>query len=135
MPGEYLAVDPKGRACMIGAAEKSKFVYVLNRDNDARLTISSPLEAHKGATLCYGLTGLDVGFDNPLFAAIELDYAEADQVGAAGGLVGSSGCQWVSVVCRACTPATHPPPSRPPPLARRLHRTPRARRRWRRKRC
>lgn len=44
VPGEYVAVDPKGRACMVAAVEKSKFVYVLNRDNDARLTISSPLE-------------------------------------------------------------------------------------------
>lgn len=47
MPGEFMAVDPKGRACMVAAVEKSKFVYVLNRDNEARLTISSPLEAHK----------------------------------------------------------------------------------------
>lgn len=34
----------------------------------------------QGSTLCYGITGLDMGFDNPVFAAIELDYAEADQV-------------------------------------------------------
>lgn len=33
MPGEYLAVDPKGRAIMIGAIEKSKYVYILNRDS------------------------------------------------------------------------------------------------------
>lgn len=33
VPGEYLAVDPKGRAFMIGAIEKQKFVYILNRDN------------------------------------------------------------------------------------------------------
>ena len=26
VPGEYLAVDPKGRACMIGAVEKQKLV-------------------------------------------------------------------------------------------------------------
>ena len=26
------------------------------------------------------IVGLDMGFDNPVFAAIELDYAEADQV-------------------------------------------------------
>lgn len=156
VPGEFMAVDPKGRACMIAAVEKSKFVYVLNRDNEARLTISSPLEAHKvrapslpscllfslgpslalravytaragiaslswhafhadsvvpvvllslpawpglltppvqpglpswqGSTLCYGITGLDMGFDNPVFAAIELDYAEADQVWGAAPL-------------------------------------------------
>jgi len=31
VPGQYLATDPKGRACMIAAVEKQKFVYVLNR--------------------------------------------------------------------------------------------------------
>jgi splicing factor 3B subunit 3 len=79
VPGQYLAVDPKGRAVMIGACEKQKLVYVLNRDNAARLTISSPLEAHKSHTIVYSITGVDCGFDNPIFAAIELDYSEADQ--------------------------------------------------------
>ncbi len=78
IPGEYLAVDPKGRACMIGALEKQKFVYVLNRDSDAQLTISSPLEAHKSFHITYDIVGLDMGFDNPQFAAIELDYGEVD---------------------------------------------------------
>lgn len=79
VPGEYLAVDPKGRACLIAAVEKQKFVYVLNRDNEARLTISSPLEAQKSHHLLYDIVGMDMGFDNPQFAAIELDYGEADQ--------------------------------------------------------
>ena len=79
VPGQFLAVDPKGRAVMIGACEKQKLVYVLNRDNAARLTISSPLEAHKSHTIVYSITGVDCGFDNPIFAAIELDYSEADQ--------------------------------------------------------
>ena len=55
-------------------------VYVLNRDQAANLTISSPLDAHKSHHLVFSVTGLDVGFDNPVFAAIELDYADADQV-------------------------------------------------------
>jgi splicing factor 3B subunit 3 len=38
VPGQYIAVDPKGRAVMIGACEKQKLVYVLNRDTAARLT-------------------------------------------------------------------------------------------------
>lgn len=79
VPGQYLAIDPKGRACMIGACEKQKLVYVLNRDTAARLTISSPLEAHKSHTIVYSICGVDCGFDNPIFAAIELDYSEADQ--------------------------------------------------------
>ncbi len=61
VPGQYLAVDPKGRAVMIAAIEKSKLVYVLNRDSAANLTISSPLEAHKSHTLCFALTALDMG--------------------------------------------------------------------------
>ncbi|KAI9176173.1 pre-mRNA-splicing factor rse1 [Blastocladiella emersonii ATCC 22665] len=78
VPGEYLATDPKGRAVMIGALEKQKFVYVLNRDAATRLTISSPLEAHKSHTLTLDLIGVDVEFDNPVFAALEVDYSEVD---------------------------------------------------------
>lgn len=63
---------------MIGAVEKQKLVYILNRDSNARLTISSPLEAHKSNTLVYHMVGVDVGFENPVFACIELDYEEAD---------------------------------------------------------
>jgi len=74
VPGQYLASDPKGRAVMIGAIEKQKLVYVLNRDSQAQLTISSPLEAHKSHTLLFSMTGLDVGFENPKFACLEVDY-------------------------------------------------------------
>lgn len=49
-------------------------VYILNRDGQARLTISSPLEAHKSNTLVYHMVGVDVGFENPLFACLEIDY-------------------------------------------------------------
>ena len=45
VPGQFVATDPRGRAVMIGAIEKQKLVYILNRDTAARLTISSPLEA------------------------------------------------------------------------------------------
>ena len=31
VPGQYLAVDPKGRAVMISAIEKQKLVYIMNR--------------------------------------------------------------------------------------------------------
>ncbi|KAF1317873.1 Pre-mrna-splicing factor rse1, partial [Globisporangium splendens] len=77
-PGQYLAVDPKGRAIMIGAVEKQKLVYVMNRDASNRLTISSPLEAHRSNAIHFSIVGIDVGFENPIFACLELDYAEAD---------------------------------------------------------
>lgn len=79
VPGQYLAVDPKGRACMIASVEKNKLVYVLNRNSQAELTISSPLEAHKPQTLVFAMTALDVGYENPIFAALEVDYSESDQ--------------------------------------------------------
>ncbi len=47
-------------------------------DQAANLTISSPLEAHKSHTLCFDMCGVDVGFENPLFACIELDYEDDD---------------------------------------------------------
>ncbi|GBE80630.1 CPSF A subunit region-domain-containing protein [Sparassis latifolia] len=79
VPGQYLAVDPKGRSVMISAMEKAKLVYILNRDAAANLTISSPLEAHKNTSIIHDIVGLDVGFDNPMFAALEVDYSESDQ--------------------------------------------------------
>ncbi|KAL3318033.1 Splicing factor 3B subunit 3 [Cichlidogyrus casuarinus] len=79
IPGQYLAIDPKGRAVMVGAIEKQKLVYIMNRDSEARLTISSPLEAHKSNTFVYHIAAVDVGFENPTFACIEMDYEEADQ--------------------------------------------------------
>jgi len=57
-----------------GAVEKQKLVFILNRDAQARLTISSPLEAHKSNTLVYHMVGVDVGFENPTFACLEIDY-------------------------------------------------------------
>ncbi|KAG0149752.1 hypothetical protein CROQUDRAFT_104890 [Cronartium quercuum f. sp. fusiforme G11] len=79
VPGQYLATDPKGRAVMVSAMEKSKLVYILNRDSAANLTISSPLEAHKSNAIIHHIVGVDVGFENPLFAALEVDYGESDQ--------------------------------------------------------
>ncbi|TFJ87655.1 hypothetical protein NSK_001005 [Nannochloropsis salina CCMP1776] len=79
VPGQFLAADPLGRAIMISALEKQKLVYVMNRDAGGRLTISSPLEAHRSHALVYATVGLDVGTENPIFAAIEKDYSEADQ--------------------------------------------------------
>ena len=59
--------------------EKNKLVYVLNRNAQAELTISSPLEAHKPQTLVFAMVALDVGYENPIFAALEVDFTECDQ--------------------------------------------------------
>lgn len=79
VPGQYLAVDPKGRACIIASVEKNKFVYVLNRDQESNVTISSPLEAHTQKTLVYEITAMDVGLENPAFASLEVDYSNQQE--------------------------------------------------------
>ncbi|KAI5719200.1 hypothetical protein M8J76_006686 [Diaphorina citri] len=78
IPGQYLASDPAGRAVMIGAIEKQKLVYIFNRDEVQRLTISSPREGHKTNTLVYHIVAIDVKYQNPVFACLEIDYEEAD---------------------------------------------------------
>lgn len=75
VPGQYLACDPKGRAFMIAAVEKNKFVYIINRENE-KITISSPLDAPKSHTIVFDIVGLDAGYDNAQFAAIESDYGD-----------------------------------------------------------
>ncbi|KAL2196382.1 CPSF A subunit region-domain-containing protein [Corynascus similis CBS 632.67] len=79
VPGQYLAADPKGRACLVASIEKSKLVYVLNRNAEAELTISSPLEAHKNGILVLSLVALDVSYSNPVFASLETDCSGLDQ--------------------------------------------------------
>lgn len=82
VPGQYIASDPKGRAVMISAIEKQKYVYILNRNSENQLTISSPLEAHKSHTIIIATTGVDVGYENPLFAVVESDYGDVDDADA-----------------------------------------------------
>jgi splicing factor 3B subunit 3 len=53
-------------------------VYVFNRDCAGNLTISSPQESNREATLCFSLNALDTGFENPTFASIELDLGNID---------------------------------------------------------
>ena len=99
-PGEYLAIDNKSRAIMIGGIEKEKFVYIfkeidnnlvpnaifeenkninLNSNNSNsininRKIISSPLEVFTAQHICYDIIALDVGYTNPIFVSLEVKY-------------------------------------------------------------
>ena len=96
-PGEYLAIDNKSRAIMIGGIEKEKFVYIFkeinnnlilnanleenknininNENNDYnRKIISSPLEVFTPQHICYDIISLEVGYANPIFVSIEVKY-------------------------------------------------------------
>lgn len=73
-PLQYLAIDGRNRAICLGAIEQTKLVFTINR-NDAKVSVSSPLEANRQKVITYALIGVDVGYDNPLFAALEVDYS------------------------------------------------------------
>ncbi|KAI6106117.1 CPSF A subunit region-domain-containing protein [Pisolithus croceorrhizus] len=61
VPGQYLATDPKGRSVMIAAVEKRNYTQ-------------------KQRYYSTTVVGVDVGFENPLFAALEVDYSESDRI-------------------------------------------------------
>jgi splicing factor 3B subunit 3 len=61
----------------------------INKDTQQNLTISSPLEAHKTHTVCFGIVGVDVSYENPLFASIERDHSDIDFQKESGGIGGS----------------------------------------------
>ncbi|OXU22780.1 hypothetical protein TSAR_009510 [Trichomalopsis sarcophagae] len=63
---------------IMGAIEKQKLVYILNRDPESRLTIFSLLGAHESNTLVYHMVGVDEGFENTMFACLKFDYEEAE---------------------------------------------------------
>ncbi len=78
----------------------SQPIYILNRDAAANLTIWSPLEAHKNNAIIHHIVGVDVGFENPMYAALEVEYTEADQdpTGEAYGEGASSVCPGFEVI-------------------------------------
>eukprot|EP00388_Colpodella_angusta_P000978 GDKJ01003288.1.p1 GENE.GDKJ01003288.1~~GDKJ01003288.1.p1 ORF type:complete len:1384 (+),score=369.78 GDKJ01003288.1:37-4188(+) len=78
VPGQYVAVDPKGRATIVAAVEKQKLVYNLNKDENQRLSFSSPIEAHRSNTVVHDMIALDVGFDAPEFACLEVNHEALD---------------------------------------------------------
>ena len=65
---------------MVSAIEKRKLVYVLNRDASGRPTIASPLEAHRSRTIVLDTIGVDNGYDNPIFASLEYQYPDEEDL-------------------------------------------------------
>lgn len=76
-PGQYLSVDPNNRAVMIAALEKTKLVYKVEMENtEGKLELASPLEVTSNNFLTLALCALDTGYENPIWAAIEVDHSE-----------------------------------------------------------
>ncbi len=79
VPGQFIAVDPRGRALLSAALDSRKFAHTIGREGDS-LRLSSPLEAHRLGHLCEALIALDSGVEHhPAFAAIEVDFGEIDE--------------------------------------------------------
>ncbi|KAK4550552.1 hypothetical protein LTR36_000131 [Oleoguttula mirabilis] len=78
VPGQYLASDPRGRCCMLASAEKNKVVYIVNRNSEGAIMISSPHEANQWASLCFAVCALDTGWEHPIFAALEVNYTDSE---------------------------------------------------------
>ncbi|GIQ85455.1 hypothetical protein KIPB_007122, partial [Kipferlia bialata] len=90
VPGQYVAVDPKGRAVSISALEKTRLVYTMTREGGgagdeevggtrAKTVISSPVEAAHAGVLTFDYVGIDVGYGNPVFAALEVETKGVDK--------------------------------------------------------
>ena len=79
LPGQLIAADPAGRAIMIAALDRQKLVYPIRKNDEDKYIATSPLEAHQPDTVCFDLCALETGFDNPLFAALEVDYTEVEE--------------------------------------------------------
>lgn len=83
IPGQYVAADPTGRCLMMASTEKNKVVYVFQRTPQGVINISSPHEANSWGTLTFDICGIDTGWENPAFAALEVEYTEleSDEIG------------------------------------------------------
>ncbi|KAJ1952981.1 pre-mRNA-splicing factor rse1, partial [Linderina pennispora] len=78
IPGQYVASDPRGRAVMVGSVERARLVYIISRDTEGNVMMGSPLEANKAQSICFDIVGVDVGYENPVFATIETNYGDTD---------------------------------------------------------
>lgn len=75
-----MAVDPKGRAILLGAIEKNKLAFLTSKGTaQQELHISSPLEASIPHQITLSMIGLDVEYENPIFVAIEIDYGDQNE--------------------------------------------------------
>lgn len=73
--GQYIAIDPRGRAIMAAANDTQRLAYLTNRDSSNTLTLSSPLDFSHSSYFVTDIEGIDVGFDNPIFAVLEIGSA------------------------------------------------------------
>lgn len=64
---------------MFASVEKNKVVYILNRNQEQQVTISSPQDVNLPQSITFALCAVDNGFQNPTFAALEVSYSHSEQ--------------------------------------------------------
>ena len=74
--GYYLASDPKGRALLLASTEKNKIAFLTKRENLDDFAISSPIEANLENLICFDIVGIDIGYENPFFVSLEVNYGD-----------------------------------------------------------
>ncbi|AIB09828.1 splicing factor 3b (nucleomorph) [Lotharella oceanica] len=79
VPGYHICNDLKGRACIITAIEKLRFVYIINHKFKDSGIISSPVEIQKSNSIITNIAALENKFNNPCFATIEIDKYEMNE--------------------------------------------------------
>jgi splicing factor 3B subunit 3 len=77
IPGYYLKNDYLGRISIISAVEKIRYIYIYSNIKYSKKIICSPIEVHKTNTLITDIQALENYYENPFFASLEIDLAEA----------------------------------------------------------
>lgn len=80
-PGEYLCVEPRGRAIFVAAVERDALAYKVEKDESgSSMALSSPLTISTKDNLTLCVCALDTNYENPMWAAIEIDYTESRSI-------------------------------------------------------
>lgn len=76
-PQSYMACDKQSRCVFLGGLERTK-MCVLTDWQHGKLVVSSPVELQRQNRVTLAMASCDVGFDNPVTAAIELENETSD---------------------------------------------------------
>eukprot|EP00762_Andalucia_godoyi_P006418 ANDGO_02882.mRNA.1 Pre-mRNA-splicing factor rse1 len=71
-PGFCMVADPRGRAVFTAGVERDRYMFLLSRDSTGRFSVSSPAEFHEDNAIVVDAAALETGYDNPLFASLEI---------------------------------------------------------------
>ena len=77
-PGFYMCTSPCGRVIFTTAIQKNRVAWTLIKDDQDIPIIRAPIETSRSHSITEAVVSLDVGYESPLFAALER-YHKGDQ--------------------------------------------------------